>query len=159
MILSNSSWTINSDQECKRWTSISILDVLEHLTAMIIVNATIKLFFSLGQNQSKWSDVMYICNPQRIWNYFCGISSLTKNTWATLRAQVTWASKIWLWIFNACFTQITSFKFKHSFGFDWFSFFSVSSISFDCRIQSNSIRELFQNKPMNWVQLSSIGFD
>ena len=32
MILSNSSWTINSDQESKKWTSVSILDVLEHLT-------------------------------------------------------------------------------------------------------------------------------
>ena len=35
MILSNSSWTINSDQESKRWISISILDILEHLAAML----------------------------------------------------------------------------------------------------------------------------
>ena len=35
MILSNSSWTINRDQESKRCTSVSILDAWEHLTAMI----------------------------------------------------------------------------------------------------------------------------
>ena len=32
----------------------------------------------------------------------------TKNTCATLRVEVARASKIWSWIFNACFTQITS---------------------------------------------------
>ena len=34
-------------------------------------------------------------DPQRIWTHFCGISSFTKNTCATLRAEVTRASKIW----------------------------------------------------------------
>ena len=34
-------------------------------------------------------------DPQRIWSHFCGISSFTKNTCATLRAEVTRASKIW----------------------------------------------------------------
>ena len=63
---------------------------------------------------------------------FTKLYEFTKNTNATLRAQVTWASncKIWLSIFNACFTQITSSKIERSFGFDWFFFFSVSSISF-----------------------------
>ena len=78
-------------------------------------------------------------NPWRIWSHFYRISSFTKNMCVTLQAQVTRASKIWLRIFNACFTQITSSKIKPSFGFDWFFYFSVSSIVFDCRIQSNSI--------------------
>ena len=34
-------------------------------------------------------------DPQRIWSHFCGISSFTKNTCATLRVEVTRASKIW----------------------------------------------------------------
>ena len=73
---------------------------------------------------------------------------VTKNTCATLRAQVTRASKIWLWIFKACFMQITSSKIECLFWFDWFFFFSMSSISFDCWTQS-----------MNWIRLSSIGLD
>ena len=99
-------------------------------------------------------------NAQRIWSHFCGISSFTKNTNATLRAQVTWASKICLWIFDACFTQITSSKIERSFGFDRFVFFSLSSISYDCRTQSNSIHEL-SSIEVGWVgfKSSSIRFD
>ena len=94
---------------------------------------------------------VYIYNLQRIWSrHFCGISSLTKNTCATLQAQVTRASKIWLWIFNACFTQITSSKIERSFGFDWFFFRWVRFCS---------IVEFNRTQSMNWVRLSSIGFD
>ena len=97
-------------------------------------------------------------NPQRIWSHFCGISSFTKNTCDTLRVEVTRASKIWLWIFNACFTQITSSKIERSIGFDWFFFFSVSSISFDCRTQSNSIHEL-SSIEFDWVRLKFSSID
>ena len=74
-----------------------------------------------------------------------------------LRAEVTRASKIWLWIFSTCFTQITDSKIDHPIGFDWFFFFSVGSISFDCRAQSNSIHELSSIEfDWNLVRLGSI---
>ena len=73
------------------------------------------------------------------------------NTCVTLRAEVTRASKIWLWIFSACFTQITSSKIEHSIGFDWF--FSFRWVRF------RSIAELDRTQSMNWFRLSSIEFD
>ena len=87
---------------------------------------------------------------QRIWKQFCGISLFTENTCATLLVQVTRDSKIWLWIFNACFTQFTSSKIERSFGFDWFFFFSV---------RFRSIVEVNRTQSMSWVRFSSIGFD
>ena len=47
---------------------------------------------------------------------------------------------------DTCFTQITSSKIERSFVFDWVVFFSVSSISFDCRTQA-----------MNWVRFTMPG--
>ena len=52
----------------------------------------------------------------RIWSlpstaYLKPFLRITKNVCAALRAEVTRASKIWLWIFNACFRQITSSSF------------------------------------------------
>ena len=76
---------------------------------------------------------------------------LYEHTCATLRAQVTRASKIWLWIFKACFTHISSSKIERSFGFDWF--FSFRGVRF------RSIVEFNRTQSMNWVRLSLIGFD
>ena len=64
-----------------------------------------------------------------------------------LRAQVTRASKIWLWIFNACFTQITSFKIERLFGLDWPFFIG----EFDFVRLSNSI-ELNLWIELDWVR-------
>ena len=76
-------------------------------------------------------------------------SPFTKNTCATLRVEVTRASKIWLKFFNACFTQITSSKIERSIRFDWFYFFSV-------KFDFESIAEL---NPWIEFDMSSIKFD
>ena len=53
--------------------------------------------------------------------------------------------------YNACFTQITSSKIERSFRFD--CFFSFRWVRF------RSIVELNRTQSMNWIRLSSIGFD
>ena len=70
-----------------------------------------------------------------------------------LRAQVTWASKIWLWIFNACFTQITSSKIERSFGsIDSFLFGEFDSVRLSNSIHGLSWIGLYRNL----VRLGSI---
>ena len=91
-------------------------------------------------------------NPHRTWSHFCGISSFMKNTCATLRAQVARASN-----FQRLF--FTNHKFEN-LTFVWVRlifFFSVSSISFDCRTQSNSVNEL-SSIGFDWNLISSIGY-
>ena len=90
-------------------------------------------------------------NPQRIWSHFCGISSFTKNVRATLQAEVTRASKIWLWIFNAFIHESGKIGVRKSnvrLGRIGFIVVLVSSISFDA--------ELNGTQSMNRVRLSSI---
>ena len=98
-----------------------------------------------------------VYNPQCIWSHFCGTSYFTKNMRVTLRTQVTRASKIWLWIFNACFTQITSSKIERSFGFDWF-FFLFGVFDF---VRLSKLIELNLWIEFDWARLkfSSIRFD
>ena len=69
------------------------------------------------------------------------------STCATLQAEETVLPRSG-YQFSTPATQITSSKIERSIGFDWFFLFSVSSISFDCQTQLNSIHEL-----------SSISFD
>ena len=73
--------------------------------------------------------------------------------------EVTQASKNLLLIYNTSFTKIKSSKIERLIEFDC-TIFCVSSISFDCRTQSNSIHGL-SSIGFDWVRLkfSWIGFD
>ena len=73
----------------------------------------VKLMPSLTSKRQSYTFEAY--NPQRIWSHFCGIYSIPLNTCVPLWAEVTLASKMWLWIFN-----VTSSRIKRSIGFDWF---------------------------------------
>ena len=63
----------------------------------------------------------------------------SKNTCDTLRAELARASKIWLWIFNACFTQFETQTFVSL----WLILFLFGEFDFGrLSAQSNSIPEL-----------------